>query len=193
MITYGEVDEDEDVDLLQEGDAYYNLKPVSRYLDTHASIWGYNYGPLKLKYNVNETDSRLVVISRTVEHYAPFGLSSFTSGEDMFYIKNARRKWSKDGFVCVQQVVHKDSTKRFVSGVLPNISYQNDETVFMLFRLLPASLRERPELFHKKISGSIWSDEKIASFKTEPKAEVKTPATSDTAGAKPASGGGATN
>ena len=174
--------EEEDLDLSQEGDAYYNLKPVSRYLDTHASIWGYNYGPLKLKFNVNETDSRLVVISRTVEHYAPFGLSSFTSGEDMFYIKNARRKWSKDGFVCVQQVVHKDSTKRFVSGVLPNISYQNDETVFMLFRLLPASLRERSELFHKKISGYKGKHGMVAST-----AEANE--TDEASGAKPTSGG----
>ena len=150
MITHSFGNENEEID---ESGAYFNLKPVPRYLDTTASFWGYNDGPLKLKYNVNETDSRLVIISRRVENYSPFGLSSFERGEEMFYIKNSRRKWSKDGYLCIKQVGEGES-RTLMSGVLPAISYHNDQTIFMLFRLLPASLTAKPDLFWKKISGS---------------------------------------
>ena len=151
-VTVAEVDDYYKV----QGYSHFSLSPVPQYLDTTAGMFGYNDGPLHFKYNLN-ADFRLVIISRTSQSHLPCGLTGFTSGKDLFYIKNAERKWSRDGYLCTKQVGDGES-KRFVSALVPSTAHHNDHTVFMLFRLLPTSLRHSPEIFWNIISGSEIKD-----------------------------------
>ena len=151
MITYsfGDDEEEEDIEKSFHESAYHHIKPVPKYLDTTSSFWGYSEGPLKLKYNVDEKESKLVVVNRRADCHAPYSLSSFCGGKDMFYIKNASKRWSKDGYLCIKQ----KENGEFVSAILPSMFFHNDESVLMLFRLLPASMKRKPDLFWRRIGG----------------------------------------
>ena len=132
---------------------YINLQPTSRYLDSIINICGENPGPLQLRYGVNEIHSRMHLISRTVEHFAPFGISSWIDGEEIFYIQCARRRLKKNGYICVKQIDF-EGTKKYITACISNLREHNDKSIFMLFRLLPASIRETPAYFWSEVSSA---------------------------------------
>ena len=132
---------------------YITLQPTSRYLDSIINICGENPGPLQLRYGVNEIHSRMHLISRTVEHFAPFAISSWTNSEEIFYIQCARRRLKKNGYICVKQI-DSEGTKKYITACISNLREHNDKSIFMLFRLLPASIRETPAYFWSEVSSA---------------------------------------
>ena len=91
------------------------------------------------------------LISRIVEHFSPFGISSWINGEEIFYIQCARRRLKKNGYICVKQIDF-EGTKKYITACISNLRKHNEKCIFMLFRLLPASIRENPAYFWSEAS-----------------------------------------
>ncbi|CAI8056087.1 hypothetical protein GBAR_LOCUS30553 [Geodia barretti] len=72
------------------------VEAIPRYLDAVVSIFGSNPGPLQLVYHVSER-SRLLLYRRIANEKGPISLSTWTQGDDVFFINCARRSMKRDG------------------------------------------------------------------------------------------------
>ena len=64
-------------------------------------------------------------------------LTTWTLSRDVFFINCSRRKFRRDGYLCVKEGLESGSLS--VSCV-PSLKEHNDLDTFMLFRLLPSSV-----------------------------------------------------
>jgi hypothetical protein len=119
-------------------------KAIPRYLDADVSLFGTNSGPLHLVYHVSER-SRLLLYGRIANEKGPISPSTWTQGNDMFFINCARRRMKRDGYIAMRRH-RRNGEIEWVSACFPTRSSHNDRRRFMLFRLLPASLRDDPGL-----------------------------------------------
>ena len=119
------------------------LEPMARYLEASVNVMGKNPGPLKLKQNANHESSRFALHGRLSTTFTPSKINDWVSGKEIFYINCSRRQWAKDGYVCVRRASSQTRDQEsFVTACVSTIKSHNDRTCFMLFRLLPAKLRD---------------------------------------------------
>ena len=71
-------------------------------------------------------------------------LTGWTLSRDVFFINCSRRKFQRDGYLCVkaaQRGRHRIHSDFFHTACVPSLKEHNDVDKFMLFRLLPSSVR----------------------------------------------------
>ena len=119
------------------------MEPIARYLHTPVNLLGQNSGPLHLKNHVLATESRLTLHSRLLKDYNPVDIAPWVDGRDVFFINCARRKAKLDGYICVKLVTRGGRPELRTSCVTSKRSH-NERNIWMLFRLLPISLRDKP-------------------------------------------------
>ena len=138
------------------------LAPLAKFLDTRASIFGYNSGPLVLTNHVHEEDARLTLHSRVVGSYnTPISVGSWTAGEE-YFVNCSRRRFKVDGYLAMKQNQDYDPKSKdyptekfkFITAIVPSVSSHDNVTTWMLFRLLPSEYRKRPDLVSKNESQS---------------------------------------
>ena len=118
----------------------HRLEPVARYLEAPVNAFGKNPGPLSLKQNTVQKVSRFVLHSRLVGSGSPVMTSEWITGRDIFYINCSRRKWAKDGYLCVKK--GEGSQYKYVTACVPSTKSHDNRSCYMLFRLLPAKLQQ---------------------------------------------------
>lgn len=121
-----------------------SVETIPRYLNAEVSVFGTNTGPLSLEYHVSGR-SRLLLFGRVANEKGPVSPTTWTQGRDMFFINCARRQMKRDGYVAMRRR-RRRGQEEWVSGCLPRKHSHNEDSVLMLFRLLPASLRDMPSL-----------------------------------------------
>ena len=122
-----------------------SVQAIPRYLNAEVSAFGHNHGPLRLEYHVSDR-SRLLLFGRVENKDGPISAETWTQGRDMFFINCARRRMKWDGYVAVRRH-RRHGEEEWITSCYPRRRDHNERSVFMLFRLLPASYRDNPELF----------------------------------------------
>ena len=110
------------------------LGPVPRHLDTKLNWLGRHSGPLPLTFNAKEHHSRLTLRNRAVRRFR-VNPASWTRGDDIFYIKCARRWWKINGYICVKRNAAPNLSP-YTTKCVTSIRSHDAEN-FMLFRLIP--------------------------------------------------------
>ena len=116
------------------------VEMIPCYLSASVSAFGTNSGPLQLKYHV-VGKSRLILESR-MGAGGPVSPSTWVSGHEVFFINCTRRRLKRDGYICVKRQ-GRHNEDRWITACVPSTRLHNEEDIFMLFRLLPASYREQ--------------------------------------------------
>ena len=129
------MDENEPTD--EQLEAHTHPKKISprRYLDADVSVFGTNSGPLRFVYHVSER-SRLLLFGRVDNGEGPISTTTWTQGDDMFFINCTRRRMKREGYIGMH--LHR---REWVSGCFARRSTHNERDTFMLFRLLPESCK----------------------------------------------------
>lgn len=151
--------------------ATMQVGPIARYLNTPVNLFGENAGPLHLYYEVQERKSRLTLQSRLVKEYSPVDTRTWTSGGDLFFINCSRRRFKRDGYICVKST----RQQRLVTACVSSVKSNNERNTWMLFRLLPASYRDNKGSRHEaddEVDDSEEEEYKIA-FGSETPEEVR--------------------
>ena len=121
------------------------MDPIPRYLHTPVNVLGTNFGPLHLKHHVLESQSRLTLHSRLFKPYNPVHITPWVDGREAFFINCARRRAKRDGYICVKLVAgQRGGRPELRTGCVPTKRKHNERNTWMLFRLLPISLRDKP-------------------------------------------------
>lgn len=120
------------------------VEAIPRYLDAEVNVFGSNQGPLRLVYHVSER-SRLLLFGRIANEKGPISPGTWTQGRDMFFINCARRTMKRDGYIGMRRR-RRNREEEWLSSCWPRQGHHNDRSRFLLFRLLPASLRDDPSL-----------------------------------------------
>ena len=136
------------------------VDPIPRYLSAPVDVLGHNSGPLHLKDEVGEKDSRLTLHSRLVGPKTPIDTRNWVTSRDQYFINCSRRRFRVDGYISVNRV-RRGREYTYHTACKASLKEHNNRNVGMLFRLLPSSFREKPEI------GRITSDNsgKQASFR----------------------------
>ena len=121
------------------------MGPIPRYLNSPVNFHGNNTGPLHLHYEVQERKSRLTLQSRLVKEYSPVDTRTWTSGGDLFFINCSRRKFKRDGYICVKST----RQQRLITACVSSVTSNDERNTWMLFRLLPASYRDDKRSRHE--------------------------------------------
>ena len=86
---------------------------------------------------------RLLLFGRVADKKGPSSIQTWVQGQDMFFINCARRWMKRDGYIAVKQ----NDEEEWITCCVARRSSHDDTNTFLLFRLLPASYRDNPELF----------------------------------------------
>ena len=119
------------------------IQAIPRYLNASVSVFGTNPGPLQLRYHVS-CRSQLLLFGRVSNENGPVSPQRWLQGHDMFFINCARRRCKKDGYIAMRQR-HRHGQAEWITSCLPRREDHNDFSIFMLFRLLPASVRDHTD------------------------------------------------
>ena len=121
------------------------IDPIPRYLHAPVGILGNNFGPLHLKNHMLQSQSRLALHNRLLKHNNPVDITPWVDGRDAFFINCARRMAKRDGYICVKLVTtRRGGRPELRTGCVPTKRSHNERDTWMLFRLLPVSLRDKP-------------------------------------------------
>ena len=132
------------------------VSPMPKYLKASASITGNNHGPITMEMKIEETCARLALQSRIASkkrHHMVVDTSSWVNGREIYFIRCARRHFKKEGFLCMKYKPKQDGVSPYRLNIVPSTE-KHDENHFMLFRLLPLSLKQQPEPETKEINDS---------------------------------------
>ena len=92
-----------------------------------------------------ESQSRLTLHNRLLKHYNPVDIAPWMDGRKVFFINCARRRARRDGYICVRLVTSRRRGRpELKTGCVPTKRSHNERDTWMLFRLLPVSLRDKP-------------------------------------------------
>ncbi len=129
---------------------FRDIDPVPRYLNAPTNICGKNHGPLTIRFDVKEHESRLTLQSRLHTHYNPVEITPWVTGREAYYISCARRPFRKTGYICVRR-----RGGRYITTCVPSIEYHSDASrQYMVFRLI------RPELFQGgRVKGDVEGED----------------------------------
>ena len=123
------------------------VSPMPRYLKANTTITGNNHGPITMEMKVDETCARLVLQGRIAsnKHHMIMDTSLWVAGREVYFIRCARRRFKKEGFLCMK---YKPSLEGLPYRLkIVSSTEKDDENHFMLFRLLPLSLKQQSELY----------------------------------------------
>ena len=122
------------------------VSPMPKYLKANASITGSNHGPITMEMKIDETCARLVLESRIIskKHHVVMDTSSWVNGREVYFIRCARRHFKKEGYLCMTFKPRQDGVSPYRLNIVPSTE-KHDVNHFMLFRLLPLSLKQQPE------------------------------------------------
>ena len=134
------------------------IRPMPRYLNAEVSTMGRNPGPLRLSMHVDESSARLVLQNRVKsrKHRAVVDNNPWVSGREVYSIRCARRRLKREGYLCVKFKPGRENKPAYSTCIVPSISGHSEENKFMLFRLLPVSIRQQ---LQPTENGDIGSDE----------------------------------
>ena len=121
------------------------MAPIPRYLHVPVGLFGQNAGPLHLKNHALDSQSRLTLQSRLVKKYTPLDIGPWVNGSDVFFINCSRRAARLDGYICVK-LVTRGRTPELITACVSSKNKHNERNTWMLFRLLPLSLRDTPSV-----------------------------------------------
>ena len=119
------------------------MQAIPRYLNASVSVFGTNPGPLQLRYYVSSS-SQLLLFGRVADEKGPVSPQRWLQGRDMFFINCARRKFKKDGYIAMRRR-QRCGQVEWITSCLPQRGDHNGFSIFMLFRLLPASVRDHTD------------------------------------------------
>ncbi len=107
-----------------------DCKKMMRFLEVKTSFFGKNPGPLKMKSQLEDKDSRLVLYNQMGSGYfeVPADITNWINGKGAFFISNAHQK----GFLCISRRARED---RYVCRCVNSRKEHNEENNWMLFRL----------------------------------------------------------
>ena len=121
------------------------VKPMPRFLNARANVTGKNHGPLQMSDQVEEGHVRLVLQSRvqskklrTIVDPTPW-----VTGRDVFFVRCARRRFKKEGYLCVKFRPGRENGPPYKLCIVPSMEAHNTENRFMLFRLMPVSIQNQ--------------------------------------------------
>ena len=125
------------------------VSPMPRYLKANTSITGRNHGPLTMEMKIDETCARLVLQSRIIskKHNMVMDTSSWVTGREVYFIRCARRRFKKEGFLCMKYKPSQEGLPPYRLKIASSHE-KHDENHFMLFRLLPLSLKHQHESYN---------------------------------------------
>ena len=113
---------------------------VAMYLDAPTTLLGHNNGPLYMSDTVSDESSRFVLHNRIIHNkVAPAAINTWTSGNDMFYIKCSRKKLRLNCYLALK-CVRQRGQDTYITACLGSKKCHNDSSVFMLFQLIPSHL-----------------------------------------------------
>ena len=123
---------------------------MPRYLNTEVNTMGKNPGPLRLSMHVDESSARLVLQSRVKsrKHRTVVDNSPWVSGREVYSIRCARRRLKREGYLCVKFRPGRENKPAYCTCIVPSVYGHSEENKFLLFRLLPASIKQQllPEI-----------------------------------------------
>ena len=120
------------------------IQAIPRYLNASVNAFGINTGPLSLDYYVSG-HSRLLLFGRVSNDAGPISCETWAHGQDMYFINCARRRMKKDGYIGIRRR-RKRGKDEWITSCFSSRYIHNESNVFMLFRLLPGSYRENPNI-----------------------------------------------
>ena len=121
------------------------VRPMPKYLNADASVRGKNPGPIQVEMKVEESCARLVLQSRvlTKKHQMVMDTTSWVNGREVYFIRCARRRFKKEGYLCMKFKPGQDRVPPYRMKIVPSTDAHNEDNKFMLFRLLPVSLKQQ--------------------------------------------------
>ena len=151
MIVYHGEKNSEGRRLLRRGSSsltslfHQTIRPMPRYLNAEVSTMGRNPGPLQLSMHVDESSARLVLQSRVKsrKHRTVVDNSPWVSGREVYSIRCARRRLKREGYLCMKFKPGRENRPAYCTSIVPSVNGQKEENTFMLFRLLPVSIRQQ--------------------------------------------------
>ena len=110
------------------------------YLDAPVSVRGRNNGPLYMSDTVSDESSRFVLHSRIIQNkVSPVSISTWTSGNEMFYVNCSRRKRKINGYLAIKRVRQRGTDEdTYITACMSSRKYHNNTSVHMLFELIPS-------------------------------------------------------
>ncbi len=116
---------------------FRDIDPVPRYLNITTGMCGRNNGPLTVKFDVKEHESRLILHSRLTSPHHAVEITPWVAGREAYYISTARRLFKRKGYICVKR-----RGGRYITTCVPSVEHHSEPLrQFMVFRLI------RPKLF----------------------------------------------
>ena len=151
MIIYSSEDTSARRDQLRRGSTSLNVHlqqavcPMPKYLNADASVRGKSPGPIYMEMKVKELCAKLVLQSRvlTKKHQVVMDTTSWVNGRDVYFIRCARRRFKKEGYLCMKFKPGQDHVPPYRIKIVPSTNAHNEDNKFMLFRLLPVSLKQQ--------------------------------------------------
>ena len=119
-------------------------QPIPRYLNASVNAFGINRGPLSLDYYVSG-HSRLLLFGRVSNDAGPISGETWAHGQDMYFINCARRRMKRDGYIGIRRR-RRHGEDEWITSCFSSRFEHNESNVFMLFRLLPGSYRDNPNI-----------------------------------------------
>ena len=138
------------------------VQPIASYLSASLNIFGKNDGPLVMKDSAEEEECRFVLhhrLSRQKSRATAFDLATWTSSRDIFYINCSRRSFKRDGYLVVKWDKKSDS---FITACVSSIKDHSKSNTYMLFRLLPESVRNQEPTAHKQSTSVKIKNEELS-------------------------------
>lgn len=134
--------------------------PMPWYLNARTSMMGKNKGPLQLSDHVEEGNVRLVLQSRVQSKSSRTVMdpTPWVTGREVYFIRCARRQFHRDGYLCVKFQPGREGRPTYKLCIVSSTDDHNTDK-FMLFRLLPMSLKNQLEPVASKGDTEIVEEE----------------------------------
>ena len=91
---------------------------IPRYLSAHLTIGGVNTSSLQLKHHVLN-ESRLILENRIGEDKGPVNPQNWVNGREVFFVRCTRRRFRRDGYICVKQQRRRGSEDEWIIACVP--------------------------------------------------------------------------
>ena len=140
----------------------FEVQPIASYLSASLNMFGKNDGPLVMKDSAEEEECRFVLhhrLSRQKSRATAFDLATWTSSRDIFYINCSRRSFKRDGYLVVKWDEKSDS---FITACVSSIKDNSNSDTYMLFRLLPESVRNQEPTAHKRSTSVMIKNKELS-------------------------------
>ena len=120
------------------------LGAIPRFLNASINAFGTNPGPLRMELNMPSSDARLSLKSRVTTKQKHIETTPWVMGREIFYIRCTRRALKMTGYLALKMNSQRLTSlrERYTTAAVSSVGYHNQRNTFMLFRLLPAHVRD---------------------------------------------------